>query len=663
MVNVESRAQRESRAHPRARRWAFSLPGLARLPIGHRSKGTSALLVSGLFHGGLLLILALCAIPALVGHDSVLLSSRFVSENDLLEVDGLVEIESLGELNLEDELLANVEMPKPEPFHLRIDLPLDRREADASPLQPNELDSFDPGTGATSPARIATEASTVEGAVDTVTGRIKGQLERGDLLVVWLLDASQSLVDDRRRVAEHLEPFFDEIAAGRGDSADHQLLNAVVSFGKGRRQRVEPTTSVRRVVQAVEKLPIDTSGEENVFAAIAGCVREYRETWVDGQLMIVVWMDETGDDSHLVEETIALCRNQRLSVSVVGPSSVLGAETGLHSYRDPKTKTVFQLPVKRGPDSAWPERIDLGYWFPTLPPGGDRGLRPDFSLPSWYGGRHLKGIASGFSPHALTRLAAKTGGIYTIFDRPEDRGPFRSEAMRQYAPEYQSSENYRKMVASHPLRHAVHKAVQVTLGKNLMAPETMLFVKRDKHQPFRFQRPYMTAAQFAGKLRTRRRALQRNANRQSSTIEEALICLGADGNPDRDLEVEFSQEKSPRWRAWYDLTRGRLLATSVRLEEYRLALDEIALGGSLQSTTNHVILLPSPELKSGSDFPARAAEAGRLLNRCVAQHPDTPWAYLAQRELAYGLGIFIRQMSLTPIPSQPAAPHVSLPRL
>ncbi len=640
-----------------ARRLPFRLGGLARRRLGRRRNGISAVLVSGLFHAVLFLVLALFAVSTMVGRDMVLVSMGFVSGHELPDAEVVVDIEAPEEQNLDDELPVEVEMPGIEQLGVQIDFPLDRREANSP--QPNEKDSMDPendlGGPVSNPAEIAKEASTVEGAVDTVTGRIQGQLDKGDLLVVWLLDASRSLVNDRRRVADRLEPFFAEIAARRGDAAKHQLLNAVVSFGKNMRQQVEPTTSVRRVVGAVEKLPIDTSGVENVFSAIKGCLRDYRKIRGRKQLMIVIWTDETGDDTQRVEEVIALCRAQGVMVCVVGPSAILGAEMGLDSYQDPVTNVVFQLPVKRGPDSALPERIDLGYWFRTRPPRVDGRIWRNTDLPSWYGGPHLTGMTSSFSPHALTRLAAKTGGIYTIFDRPEDRGPFRSDVMRKYAPDYQSTEKYLKMLASHPLRQAVHEAVAVTAGKDLMPPETMLFVIRDELQPSRFQRPYMSPAQFARKLRSSRRTLQRKADLKARIVEEALACLGADGNPDRYLEYEFSQETSPRWRAWYDLSRGRLLATSVRLEEYRLALDEIAQIGSLKSTTNHVILLPSTRMRSGSDFEARATEARRLLNRCVADHPTTPWAYLAERELANGFGIFIRQVALTLVPSGPTA--------
>jgi hypothetical protein len=84
--------------------------------------------------------------------------------------------------------------------------------------------------------------------------------------------------------------------------------------------------------------------------------------------------------------------------------------------------------------------------------------------------------------------------------------------------------------------------------------------------------------------------------------------------------------------------------------------------------TNHVVLSPSPALRGPDAVRARAAEASRLLNRCMKENPQTPWAYLAQRELDHPFGIDIRQVTLPPpLPAAAAplgpAPQPSLPSL
>jgi hypothetical protein len=105
------------------------------------------------------------------------------------------------------------------------------------------------------------------------------------------------------------------------------------------------------------------------------------------------------------------------------------------------------------------------------------------------------------------------------------------------------------------------------------------------------------------------------------------------------------------------------LATSVRLEEYRLACETLVDAGILNDTTNFIRLAADVKLKSNEKYRRRAKEAELLLTRCVRENENTPWAHLAQRELAYGLGISIRQTTLQPLPLVPAAKAAKLPRL
>ncbi|MDP7014866.1 MAG: vWA domain-containing protein [Pirellulaceae bacterium] len=598
--------------------------------------------ISALFHLLFLLGMAFCVIPILVGGDEILIEALLGDEADEGELESL---EITQSLEPEQEMLDS-DFVDPEPSEIpdpAIEFPLEPKE---------EIVPEAPAVAVESGGAPA-EAKTIESAVDGVTGEILGELEKGDLLVVWLLDASHSLVDDRKRVAARLEPFFDSIRERLREKSDaNELRNAVVSFGANIKQRVPPTPFGDRIVKAVENLPIDESGKENVFSAIARCTVNYRKSWRDKAVMIVVWTDETGDDGDLLEKTIDLCAAQKVKVSVVGPSSVLGADTGLHAYVDPKSKKFHLLPVDRGPDSARPERLQLGYWFlPRLP-----GRRGESAItPSWYGGPDLKGVASGFSPYTLTRLARESGGSYTIFDREEDRGPFSAERLRAYAPSYGTLSEYNTMISSHPLRAAVMAAVAETEGAKLGQPETVLFVKRNAARPEEVVRPYMTPAQFASQLKVSRRVYQQRAERMARVVERALQEVSLEGDPSRPLTALFEQETSPRWRAWYQLTRGRLLAASVRLEEYQLALDAFAEPGFLREETNHLVMKPQLRMRSSQKFQARAKEAEQLLMECAEEHANTPWAYLADREMTHGLGLTAQQVILRLVRGRPGS--------
>lgn len=92
-----------------------------------------------------------------------------------------------------------------------------------------------------------------------------------------------------------------------------------------------------------------------------------------------------------------------------------------------------------------------------------------------------------------------------------------------------------------------------------------------------------------------------------------------------------------RWLAAYDLALGRVLALRVRAGEYNLRVAEKKQ--SLQAQANQTWrLVPSAQLSGGEKATALSAEGTALLQRVLAEHPKTPWATLAQRELSQASG-------------------------
>jgi hypothetical protein len=518
----------------------------------------------------------------------------------------------------------------------------------------------DPG-----PKGTVASAAGVDGAVEGLTNSIRGKLGEGDTLVVWLFDASLSLMADRQQVVKCLEPFYDDIGY-RKKGRESTLTNAVVAFGRDVAELVRPTQISGKVLRSIEGVPIDESGLENVMSAVEFCVKKYRKRW-DGGMMLIVWTDESGDDILRLEQTIVLCQDARVQVNVVGPSAVMGSERGTHLYTDPGSNLSFLLPVKRGPETPFPERLFLPYWHEEpLAPLPIAGAQVAAGAP-WYGGPHRERLLSGFGPFALTRLAVETGGTFTLLDRPGDRGPFQLEALRPYMPSYGSAEDYLHDLQYWPLRQAVSQAVRRTLHESLaVPPQTEFNPIRATNYPFALLRgAYMPPARFREVFFRQLSIEQARAAAAGKVIEEALGQFGETG-----MEPEYEVEKSPRWKAWYDLTRGRLLAASVRYAEYALTCQEAQKRGFLGEETNYVIFHPAAELRTSKEAEGRAVEALRLLTRCVEQNPGTPWAALAEWELNNELGLQVEQIAIPmppPAPAAPAAPvgggSISLPNL
>ena len=259
--------------------------------------------------------------------------------------------------------------------------------------------------------------------------------------------------------------------------------------------------------------------------------------------------------------------------------------------------------------------------------------------------RIAKSLLSGVGPYALTRLALETGGTFTLLDRKEDRGPFKWEVMKRYLPDYASAGDYLDAVNAKPLRKATSAAVMATYQElNLFPPATAFVLHRYPYYPYSIISPYYTPEQFRALLREAIPQQQAIVVQTAKVVEQALSHFPKDG-----MESDYMNERSPRWKAWYDLTRGRLLAMTVRQLEYVLAAETVLKPGYLNADTNHLVLKPTYRYQAGSTIEPRAREAFRLLTRCVKENPGTPWAMLAQWELDHELGIEIVQ-NVIPIP-------------
>lgn len=460
------------------------------------------------------------------------------------------------------------------------------------------------------------EVADAEGAVDRIAFEIITALEDSDVLVAWLMDASNSLKEERQAVADRLERIYGEIEAAK-QITQGSLLASVCSFGQQLREQAAPSSDGGEVVAAIRALTDDASGVENVFGAVMETAKRYREHRLRDRrrMLIVVWTDESGDDDEVLEDAIELCRRAAIGVYVVGPSSMFGQRRAMQAYRHPEDGKTYLLPVDRGPDSPRPERLQLPYWFDGEP---------------------VDQLRSGVGPFALTRLAHATGGAYFINDPPAERGPFNLVSLRPYLPDYGSPAEYQRLAKRSPLRQAVLAAVDLTHQRELKATPRLEFAP--------------TGDNFQQELGEAQQAAAYNL----LTINQALRAFGQDG-----LEKQYERESSPRWRAWYDLTRGRLLAMWVRCTEYNWHCAVMKGKGSafVDQKSNRWRFYPDARLSFGNTSEQYAAEAQRLLARCVKENQDTPWAALAGRELAHPFGFRVDEDYVPPPPKPKRMPR------
>lgn len=461
---------------------------------------------------------------------------------------------------------------------------------------------------------LGEEVLAVDGAVDRITEEIVANLETSKVLVVWMMDASISLKADRQEAAARLERIYRELDE-LGATTQDALSSAVIGFGEQAQELAPPGSTTDEIISAIRSVPTDESGVENVFSTVISCVVRYQRQRLaeHRRELFVIWTDESGNDYARLEEAVTFCRNNVIPVYVVGPSAMLGKERGTIAYQHTNGKT-YNLPVDRGPDSVRDERLHLPYWFE---------------------GDQYDSLRAGLTPFALTRLVKETGGAYFIMDHKADRSPFSLDVMLRYTPEYESPAMYMREVASSPLRRAVLSAVDITQRHKLKGTPRLRFSP--------------TGKTYFQELREAQETVAYNA----PTIQQALAAFNQ-----RGLEQAYAKETSPRWRAWYDLTYGRLLAMNVRCNEYNWACAVMKGKGAefVDEKSNRWQFKPDSATHFGSQSEKMAKEAERLLERCVAENPGTPWALLAQRELAQPFGFKVNEAYEPPPPPPPKRP-------
>ncbi len=589
-----------------------------------------------LFHVALLLVLASCLIE---GRKQQRVSVRLDPETpDVVELPPLVEIEyeddeTVGN-NESDNFEAMAALTPAVDEIAEIDMDVQQDILDLGDFQ---LDEYLPemaeqpdvsSIAVHGVAGLATQGT--DGAIDRITQEILLSLEERKTLVIWMFDQSASLLRQRDEILSRFDNVYDELnrlqAGGAEAFAKHDdipLLSQVVAFGSRNELMLKkPEYDVERIKQAVRDIQVDDSGVENVFAAVINTCRMYRNlsrvNRLTGQrernVMIVILSDECGDDIENVDEAIDLCKQGQVRVYTIGVPAPFGRENTYVKWVDPDPaydQSVQWAPVRQGPETFLPERINLNY---------TRNIEEEAP------------IDSGFGPYGLTRLSYQSGGMYfTVHPNRKISGEqiprwetatysayltrfFDPEVMRPYRPDYVSAGQYLNQVKQNKSREALLVAARQSRLQPL-TPPALRFEKLDE-------------ATFVNSVSRAQRAaavLEPRINR--------LYEILAAGEKDRQREVSL------RWKAGYDLALGRVLAVKVRAESYNAMLALAKTSLKFQNPENNTwILEPADEISTGSQSEKLAAQAKMYLQRVVAEHPETPWAALAAAELATPIG-------------------------
>lgn len=438
-----------------------------------------------------------------------------------------------------------------------------------------------------------------EGAIDRLTLEIAQSLRTKKTLVIWMFDASQSLLARRRAIADRMEVVYKQLDS-LDVTKDKALKTAVMTYAdKTTIVTDKPVDDIRPVLAKIREVPDPKSAKENVFGALELALRQFDKFREDRNVMVFIVTDERGDDQGSQGEKLDLvimqARRKAFKCYCVGNASLFGREQSFVQWKSPDGSTADgEFPVDGGPETIAPEALSLPFF-------GSRGS-------------DLTRMSAGYGPYALTRLCKETGGLFFIVE--EGIGMKHDPAvMRNYQPEYMTIKNYMLQLQKNKAKAKLVEAAMKCKLDDIRAPQTAFAAYTDN-----ILREQLTEA-------------QKPAASLDYKLNELYLIL-AQGEKDREKLAE------PRWRAGYDLAMGRVLAMRARIYGFnRMAAEMKGSPKPLtKKTSNEWRLVASKNSQATPDVKKMEKSALTYLNRVIDEHPGTPWAVQAQREKDTPLG-------------------------
>ena len=474
-------------------------------------------------------------------------------------------------------------------------------------------------------------------AIDRITQEVMWMLDRGDVMLIWCFDQSESMKNDQQEIRQRINRVYDELGLSENAKGD-QLLTAVTSFGQGFLQHTRrPTSDLDQVRTAIDSVPIDPSGKELMCQSVGTAIRLHRQYSKKRQMAMVLVTDESGDpenNDRFLEAAIAEAKAANCRIYVMGRESVFGYPYAFMRWPHPQTGNVHWLRVDRGPETAFVEQLQTN---------GFRRRRDAFS--------------SGFGSYEQARIAQQTGGIFFMLPSVEtnlvrgnaDKRRYQLEAMYPYQPDLRSRLVQFVDRDRYPLRTFLWKVVN---DLNPYRPEVAEIIE----VRMAFSR---NPQQFVQQVRES----QAKAKVYLDYLATTQLVL-------EEASEHRRQEVSPRWMANYDLIHAQVIAYQARIYEYGASLEAflqnpkiVPLSRPPNLTLSHWDVVTRKETITGPISQPYVDKATELFELVISRHPGTPWAERAAQELKRGYGIYLRPDYDPPPRPRVSGPVIPIPKL
>jgi hypothetical protein len=447
---------------------------------------------------------------------------------------------------------------------------------------------------------------TTGGALDRLTLEIAKNSDHNNLHVVWLLDASISLSNQRKDIGNRFNKILSEVESIRNPS--NIIVHSICSYGAKYTKLCEQTDNPNILLSSINSVPLDLDGVENTFQTVHDIAQQYGKK--DPRLMIIIFTDEKGDDIDWLNAASMVCRKKATPVYVVGVPAPFGKDKAQFKYVDPDPEYDQKerwVEIQQGPETLYPMVLNL------------RSLPVDDEV-----------LDSGFGPFGLCSICSETGGIYFSIHPDRDKynltrdkiSPLSSnisrffdrDIMYRFSPDYRSPTKQTQEINTHRIKKSLINACTIPLY--IKDEQTLNFTAFNEGD---FVNQLNQAQRFAAKIEPQ--------------INQVYMIL-------QENEKDFDTLTENRWIASYALAMGRILATKSRIELYNQILAEAKTGLKKEDKkTNSWILYHDTNFSTkNSQIVKTYQKAMFYLNFVVDKYPNTPWAYIADKELTTPFG-------------------------
>jgi len=444
--------------------------------------------------------------------------------------------------------------------------------------------------------------ASVEENVERLRSEIASSIDFAPTMIVWIVDSTQSASELRTswaNAAKKLYTDFQTSGLPGGKSAE-ALSTAIVSFGEKTNFVLEqPTTDFSEVIGKLGSIETDSSGKETTFATIGQVFDKYGpiKQQQARELMVVVVTDEAGDDWQMVDSVVEKANTTGVRVYAIGVPAPMGRKTAEVAPQESRSDGMPAM--LQGPETRYSQRVDMKFNSGGF--GGDD-------------------VDSGYGPFGLNFLAYQTRGSFLVSRLRSAPWPgsamrFDDEVMRKYPPQYLTDAQYQAKLSENKALAALHQAARQGEVEAMTYPASQ-FVVEDE-----------------ARLKNALDGAQRIAARLEPLINAIYEPL-AEGEEDRDKITD------KRWQASYDLALGRAAANKARVDGYNQMLAILKGGRKFEDPSHNTWNLePADSLEeAGSRLEKTRLQAKEYLERVIQEHPDTPWAYFAEKELETPIG-------------------------